>query len=87
MQTCYHRRMTDDLATATRTYKRAQERSDDARTQLADAVRTAYAAGMRKADIIRAIDHVWSREWLDRVLAATRTDDGDQPPEPPHSGA
>jgi hypothetical protein len=54
-------------------YKRARERADQImakpREELTAHVRAAYAAGMRKADILRAIDHVWSRQWLDDTTA------------------
>lgn len=59
-------------------YKRAREEADRLmavpRENLTRDVRAAFAAGMRKADILRAIDHVWSRQWLDdtvRDLAPT----------------
>ena len=64
--------MTDDatrLRNAAIKYREEVERMEAARLHLADTVRAAYQAGMRKADILRAIDHVWSREWLDRTLA------------------
>jgi len=38
------------------------------RTRLADSIRVAYSDGMRKADILRAIEHVWSRQWVDETL-------------------
>lgn len=64
--------MTDhatDLRTAGHAYKRARKRADDLmvkpREDLTRAVRVAYAGGMKKADILRAIDHAWSRQWVD----------------------
>ena len=57
-----------ELAKSARNYREVRVRSAAVKIELAEAVRTAYAHGMRKADILRAIDHVWSREWLDRIL-------------------
>jgi hypothetical protein len=67
--------MTDlatELKKAGAAYKRARTRADQImdfpREQLTEKVRAAYADGMRKADILRAIDHVWSRQWLDDTV-------------------
>ena len=53
-------------------YKRARDRADQImkkpREDLAEAVREAYANGRRKADILRDIDHVWSRQWVDETV-------------------
>lgn len=53
-------------------YKRARDKADriieDPRKALAAAVRVAYANGVRKADILREIDHVWSRQWIDETV-------------------
>jgi hypothetical protein len=53
--------------------KRAAEIERQASEKLANKIRKAYAAGggMKKADIIRAIDHEWSRTWVDRAIAGT----------------
>jgi hypothetical protein len=60
------------LREAAQSYRSARERAErivvPARAQLADTIRAAYSDGMRKADIIRAIDHVWSRQWVDETL-------------------
>jgi hypothetical protein len=57
------------LKQAGQAYKRARDKADallaKPREDLTEAVRAAYAAGMRKADILRAIDHAWSRQWVD----------------------
>lgn len=76
MAACEHRDVTpghaDDLRQAAEAYRRAHERAADliepAREQLAEAIRKAYAAGMRKSDILRATDHVWSRQWIDETV-------------------
>ncbi|GIH07447.1 hypothetical protein Rhe02_55140 [Rhizocola hellebori] len=39
----------------------------DARQKLGDAIRAADAAGMRQVDILKATDHVWTREQVRRV--------------------
>lgn len=61
-----------ELREAAQAYQRARERAEQivvpARTELADAIRAAYSDGVRKADILRAINHVWSRQWLDETL-------------------
>lgn len=73
-----------ELREAAKKYRRARKRADailvPARTQLADSVRAAYVDGMRKSDILRATDHVWSRQWLDdtvRDLQRGQLEDGD----------
>lgn len=61
-----------ELREAAKRYRRARERAEQivvpARTQLAETIRAAYSDGMRKADILRAIDHVWSRQWVDETV-------------------
>jgi hypothetical protein len=39
----------------------------DARRKLTEAVRAAHADGIRQRDILRATDHVWTREQVRRV--------------------
>lgn len=62
------------LAKAAAKYRRAVKRAEEiqkhAADDLADAMRTAYAGGqgMKKADILRATGHVWSRTWMDQAL-------------------
>jgi hypothetical protein len=67
-----------ELRDAAQRYRSARERAEQivvpARTQLADAIRAAYSDGMRKADIIRAIDHVWSRQWVDETVRHLQND-------------
>lgn len=72
---CDDRTVTDhsaDLKKAGAAYKRARTRAEQImnapREDLTAKVRAAYASGMRKADILRAIDHVWSRQWLDDTV-------------------
>ena len=68
-----------ELREAAQAYQRARERAEQivvpARTQLADAIRAAYSDGVRKAEILRAIDHVWSRQWVDETLRDLQSDD------------
>lgn len=62
----------DRLSAAGAAYKRAREKAEKImavpREDLTQKVREAYAAGMRKADILRAIEHTWSRQWLDDTV-------------------
>lgn len=62
----------DELKRAGAAYKRARDRAEQTmkvpREDLTEKVRAAYADGMRKVDILRAIDHVWSRQWLDDTV-------------------
>ena len=72
MPTCYDPSMdAEELARVARRYQRAQDAAEAARAELTEATKAAFAGGMRKAEILRAIDHVWSREWLDQVLGRT----------------
>lgn len=63
------------LRRAVTRYRREQKRADDikakASAELKDAIRDAYADGngMKKADILRAIDHEWSRTWVDQAIS------------------
>lgn len=55
-------------------YREDQKRADDRADELAAAVRAAYNDPdhpLRKAEILRATGHVWSRTWLDKVLSTT----------------
>lgn len=72
---CNNRLVTDhadELRKAGAAYKRARDKADQImkapREDLTATVRKAYANGVRKADILRAIDHVWSRQWLDDTV-------------------
>jgi hypothetical protein len=51
------------LAEAAAEYRRFA----DARKKLTEAVRAAHADGVRQVDILRATDHVWTREQVRRV--------------------
>lgn len=63
---------TAELKAAGAAYKAARTKADQImakpRDELTKKVRAAYAAGRRKADILRDIDHVWSRQWLDDTV-------------------
>ncbi len=67
------------LAKAAAQYRKAVKRAEEIQKQaadaLADAMRTAYAGGqgMKKADILRATGHVWSRTWMDEALKKNPT--------------
>lgn len=50
------------------TYRRAEEALARARLALAEGMRTASAAGARQGEILQATDHVWTREYVRRVL-------------------
>jgi len=71
------------LRRAVMRYRREQKRADDikanASTELKTAIREAYADGMKKADILRGIDHQWSRTWVDAAIKGDeKTDDAEQ---------
>jgi hypothetical protein len=74
---------TERLKKAAAKYRRAKERAAEierqASTELATEIRGAYAdgKGMRKSEILRATDHVWSRTWLDQTLKTN--EEGDNP--------
>lgn len=53
--------------------ERARKIRETASKDLGDAVRNAYAEGMKKADILRGIDHEWSRTWVDKALKGEKT--------------
>jgi hypothetical protein len=57
-----------ELQTAARYYREAQNALEQARADLTMAVRDGYADGLRKFEIFDAIDGLWSRQWIDRVL-------------------
>lgn len=61
-----------DLATLTRRYRDATKALEKARDQLAEGIRAASAAGTRQADIVRAIDHEWTREYVAKILKSGR---------------
>ena len=72
---CHDEVMVDhgaELHDAAQNYRRARQHAEQvivpARAELTNAIRAAYTDGMRKADILRAIDHVWSRQWLDETV-------------------
>jgi hypothetical protein len=50
-------------------YRQAKEALDKARGALVAEIRAAAtAAGMKQADIIRATDHVWTREQVRKIV-------------------
>lgn len=76
--------MTDHTTALKRAGEAYQHARDEAerimstpREDLTQAARDAYTAGMKKADILRAMGHVWSRTWLDTAVS-----DIDPPPQP-----
>jgi hypothetical protein len=70
---------TEALHSAAADYRKAHEDAEKilrpARERLADTIRAAYSDGMKKADILRGIDHTWSRQWVDKTVKPQ------QPPE------
>ncbi|GAA0529194.1 hypothetical protein GCM10010172_07300 [Paractinoplanes ferrugineus] len=60
------------LAEAAEQYERAQEAAKQASSNLADAMRAAYADGEQQSAILRAAKHVWSREYLRVVLGLAK---------------
>jgi hypothetical protein len=67
------------IASAAEQYRRATEAQRAASAKLADAMRAAYQAGEQQAAILRAADHVWTREYLRVLLGlAKRPKDADQ---------
>ncbi|MEU0078459.1 hypothetical protein ABZY58_11235 [Micromonospora tulbaghiae] len=63
---------TAELRAAGEDYSQAREEAErimaGPRDKLTQKARAAYAAGMKKADILRAMGHVWSRTWLDQAV-------------------
>lgn len=60
------------LNAAANEYQRAKHAAKDASDKLADAMRAAYQDGEQQSAILRASQHVWSREYLRIVLGLTR---------------
>lgn len=50
------------------------------RDDLIQKARAAYADGMKKADILRAINHIWSSTWLDKILEGIEPPGGKRAP-------
>lgn len=59
----------DELAKLTGRYRRATADLEAARAALIAGLRTAKASGMKQADMVRAIDHEWTREYVRKVVA------------------
>lgn len=55
------------LADAAADYRDAAAELDTARLKLAQRINAAAEDGVRQVDILRAIDHVWSREYLRKL--------------------
>jgi hypothetical protein len=60
--------MTSTLRELTETYRRAAKALEQAREALIEGIRAERAAGKRQADIVREIDHEWTREYVAKVL-------------------
>lgn len=71
---------TAGLRETSEAYQRARIKAEritsGPREALTEQVRAAYAAGARKADILRAIGHVWSNTWLDKILSDVTPPEG-----------
>lgn len=52
------------LAELAETYRQAKAALDDAREALTAEVKASAADDMKQADIVRATDHVWTREQI-----------------------
>jgi hypothetical protein len=63
-----------ELDEAAQQYLRATEDLERARERLKTAIQRAYSAGMRQSEILRATRHIWSREYIRKVLGLTRRD-------------
>ena len=49
-------------------YRRSREETERLRNDLTQRIRDAYAGGMRKAEIMRAINHAWTDRHVDGLL-------------------
>lgn len=56
------------LAELAAAYRAADEARERARLALAEGMRGASAAGARQGEILEATGHVWTREYVRRVL-------------------
>ncbi|MEU7170243.1 hypothetical protein ABZ949_01975 [Micromonospora tulbaghiae] len=60
------------LREAGEAYQQARDEAErimsEPRDNLTRAARAAFAGGMKKSDILRAMGHVWSRTWLDKAV-------------------
>lgn len=65
------------LAEAAAEYQRATEAQKQASVKLGDAMRAAYADGGQQSAILRASNHVWTREYLRIILGLSRRKRGD----------
>jgi hypothetical protein len=69
---------TQKLRRAVQRYRREIDRARrihaDASQEFSEAIRAAYNDGMKKADILRGIDHKWSRTWVDKAIRGDRPD-------------
>jgi hypothetical protein len=46
----------------------------DTRAELIEELRAAHAAGMRQMELVRAINHEWTREYVAKILQASELD-------------
>lgn len=65
------------LAEAAAKYERAAEAKDRASAELAELMRSVYADGGQQSAILRAANHVWTREYLRIILGLSRRKRGD----------
>jgi peptide methionine sulfoxide reductase MsrA len=56
------------LADRAKQYRSARQQFNEAREALSEAVRAATQAEMRQADIVRAINHLWTREHVRKIV-------------------
>lgn len=66
------------LERAAAKYTTAKKKADElmavARTELASAVVDGHNDGVRKVDIGRHIDNVWSRAWIEKTINAAKAE-------------
>lgn len=58
----------EQIRIATGKYRRSKRRTEELQADLIDKMRRAYALDMPKSDILRAIGHLWTRQWLDQTI-------------------
>lgn len=56
------------LGDLTEQYREATAALNKARSNLIAGLRAASASGMKQADMVRAIDHEWTREYVRKVM-------------------
>lgn len=60
--------MTKSLEKLAAEYRAATDKLARVRDELADTVRAEFVAGKKQAEIVREIDHVWTREYVSKLI-------------------